>query len=563
MKKINIFSTDELMLQLQHHLNTDLMSHIPKSLQAKISTMDIKAFRKSEWFEYQQAPTDDFKKIYQCQNFLKRYIFEDDLFSQDYLRAKAKEDFLIDQENFGLPKDIPRSAEIMLDRARSISTKVLGQFDLVEFAELCKWGKRAAKGLPAKRAYLDVRSRSLTATSQQLPWYHFFCATDGLFRKSTKVPKVVDSVNYTTVPKSFKAVRGIAPDASFGGFLSQGLGTLIRNRLEESTPIRLSTAQDVHKKLAKQGSINGRLSTIDMSKASDSFTWDHIVRLVPESWLEVMQVVRVPNIEIDGVKRPLKSYMLMGSGHTFPLQTLLFYSLAKAVAELTDSRGPVRVFGDDIILPTKCVGTLMTILEWVGFTINREKSFYDGTFRESCGGDYYNGVDVRPAMPEGINVKGSSRKYAALGFKVANALLKRWSYHEIPSTIGFLYSALTTACPSGIPLGTPGVHAEDSCLLYDMGPYPLVKPVMTYKGWVPYITQRILVSKGSSRTPKSELPYLWQALRNAPDDFEFDKSLRPHPQSITPKFSKVLREARKGGVQQLVWKKTRRLFHSS
>ncbi len=38
----------------------------------------------------------------------------------------------------------------------------------------------------------------------------------------------------------------------------------------------------------------------------------------------------------------------------------------------------------------------MGALQLCGFTVNSSKSFTDGPFRESCGHDYYKGIDIRP-----------------------------------------------------------------------------------------------------------------------------------------------------------------------
>jgi hypothetical protein len=56
----------------------------------------------------------------------------------------------------------------------------------------------------------------------------------------------------------------------------------------------------------------------------------------------------------------------------------------------------VSVYGDDIIIPTYAYEHLIQLLTALGFVINRDKSFGTGAFRESCGADYYYGINVRP-----------------------------------------------------------------------------------------------------------------------------------------------------------------------
>jgi hypothetical protein len=60
--------------------------------------------------------------------------------------------------------------------------------------------------------------------------------------------------------------------------------------------------------------------------------------------------------------------------------------------------GMFSVFGDDIIVPAKAHEMTLRLLRILGFTPNLEKSFGSGTFRESCGHDYYCGYNVRPVF---------------------------------------------------------------------------------------------------------------------------------------------------------------------
>jgi hypothetical protein len=260
----------------------------------------------------------------------------------------------------------------------------------------------------------------------------------------------VDRIKVTSVPKSFKSARIIAPDTILGGFLSRGVGDMIRRRLEKETHIDLAKQQERHRRWARVASKTGHLATIDMSKASDSFTWRHIECLIPKSWHEALQCVRVPTAMVGNDLIPLTSFMLMGSGHTFPLQTLLFYALAEATRSLLQCRGKVSVYGDDIIVPIKMSRRFIVIMSELGFTINSEKSFYDYPdpdkpshtfFRESCGGDYKGGVDVRPYMPEcDLQSEGKvpATEYIAWCHKMINGLLDRWDSCEIPVTLTYL-----------------------------------------------------------------------------------------------------------------------------
>jgi len=54
----------------------------------------------------------------------------------------------------------------------------------------------------------------------------------------------------------------------------------------------------------------------------------------------------------------------------------------------------VRVFGDDLIVPKDCAGSVVDALHAFGLKVNPAKTFLTGNFRESCGVDAYAGHDV-------------------------------------------------------------------------------------------------------------------------------------------------------------------------
>jgi hypothetical protein len=398
-----------------------------------------------------------FKKFQQVRNFDKRIIWSGD----KPFEQLSKEAFIAFEESqkcFNLPEPMSRRASLVIHHAASICHSILGKFSYDEWFDSCSYGKRAAHKLPRSIAYLDERVYCSSGTQDQVTAFNACLARDlhllRAVREERRSRKVYENVKVTSVPKSFKAARIIAPDTILGGFLSRGLGDVIRRRLEKETHIDLALQQVRHRRYAQKASINGRLSTIDMSKASDSFVWRHIECLVPKDWHHALNCVRTASVEVNGRIVPLTSYMLMGSGHTFPLQTLLFYCLAEATRTLLCCKGRVSVYGDDIIVPTRMSNHFIAIMEEIGFVINSEKSFYDASdpdrpaqtfFRESCGGDFKGGVDVRPYMPEcDLQCDGNvpRNEYLAWCHKLINGLLDRWDVCEIPVTLGYILHAI-------------------------------------------------------------------------------------------------------------------------
>lgn len=394
-----------------------------------------------------------FKKFVQLMNFDKRVIWAEDRTFQD-LSEEAIAAFKDSQTTFLLPEPLTLRAQLVLQRAQKICAEILGEFDWDRWSRSCCFGKRAAVGLPAREAYLDTRFTRLSGTPTQLATFNYMLSRDihllRAVRKRCRQREVVDTISVTTVPKSFKAARVIAPDTILGGFLSRGLGDYIRKQLEAKTHIDLSKQQERHKRWIRTASKTGHLATIDMSKASDSFTWRHIELLVPKSWHHALEVCHANKCKVGDGVIPLASYMLMGSGHTFPLQTVLFYCLAEATRSLLKRRGKASVYGDDIIIPVRVASPFIVVMSELGFVVNSEKSFYDlpdpdrpsqTFFRESCGGDYKGGVDVRPYMPE-CNLQKSKdvprNFYIAWCHKMINGLLDRWDPCEVPLTLGYI-----------------------------------------------------------------------------------------------------------------------------
>jgi hypothetical protein len=478
---------------------------------------------RSIWSDADASPYIE-KVERQLKGFHKRLItFRDKSASELSLESIAQ--FFDNQKTFGfdaekVPKDLLR---IVVD----IVSGILGEFSLTEYTEQCAFGKRAAVLLPRRKAYLDNRVRSLNGTNEQIQWFQEIRARDiHLMRATRKALKshhfeVIDALKITTVPKSFKAARVIAPDSVIGGFLSRGLGNYIRQRLEASTHINLSLQQDRHKEWAKQASVTGNLSTLDMSKASDSFVWKHMELLVPKSWHPILKGVRLGKAQVSDVeKRDLTSYMLMGSGHTFPLQTLLFYAICEGTRRLCRRRGSVSVYGDDIIVPTSIAQECMFALSLFGFTINDDKSFFDKPdllhpsrtfFRESCGGDFKGGVDVRPFMPEDTYRKVSKMEYIATIHKIHNGLLRRWTIFEIERTMIFLHRHLYKVSRR---LNVVPLHETDEAGLHDNWALSylgteLTYPVLDKLGHTTYFALRKKVRR---RKQHDLYPYYWYRL---------------------------------------------------
>jgi hypothetical protein len=160
--------------------------------------------------------------------------------------------------------------------------------------------------------------------------------------------------------------------------------------------------QSVNGRHALYSSLDGRYATIDMKEASDRIS-DPLVQVLfgrKYKWFGCCRAQKY-HIREASLKLPdgdIHCYAPMGNATTFPVQSLIFWAICCASMQ---SRGlhqadSVFVFGDDLIVPTECAEFVINDLESFGLLVNRSKTFYRGSFRESCGVDAFKGMNVTP-----------------------------------------------------------------------------------------------------------------------------------------------------------------------
>jgi hypothetical protein len=192
------------------------------------------------------------------------------------------------------------------------------------------------------------------------------------------------------VPKDIRKPRTICMEPSYLGILQQFYMKMMYQELK-SHNIDLYN-QDTNRGLAMIGSITGEWGTIDLSNASDMVMVEHIKYLFPDFFSKVLLDLRSNCVDLpNGAILVQRKYAAMGSALTFPVETLLFASIAYAAGVKSDD---IYVYGDDIIVPSKHVNKVTKLLSKVGFVVNQGKTFSKGQFRESCGIFAYNGYNV-------------------------------------------------------------------------------------------------------------------------------------------------------------------------
>lgn len=201
---------------------------------------------------------------------------------------------------------------------------------------------------------------------------------------------------FTTVPKNSKIDRAICIEPHTNILLQKGVGRCIRDRLRKFG-LDLDTQADKNAVFARRGSIDGSYATIDLSNASDTIAWSTVFELFPREWFDVLDSLRSPATQMPSGRWLVnEKFSSMGNGFTFEMESLLFYAISLAVKQHYSIEGEVMSFGDDIIVPTHMAQELIEFLGFLGFSVNKEKTYLHGPFRESCGKDYFLGHNVRP-----------------------------------------------------------------------------------------------------------------------------------------------------------------------
>jgi len=218
-------------------------------------------------------------------------------------------------------------------------------------------------------------------------------------------------VKVILVPKTLKTPRVIAVEPTCMQYTQQGiLESLVRAIERDNILSKLIGFDDQgpNQDLARQGSLNGDLASLDLSEASDRVS-NQLVRAMSHQFPHLFEGLdatrsRKADVPGKGVLR-LSKFASMGSALCFPIEAVVFLTtillgiqdeLKRPLTrrDLLSLVGKVRVYGDDIIVPVEYVRSVVDKLQTFGFVVNVEKSFWTGKFRESCGKEYYDGVDV-------------------------------------------------------------------------------------------------------------------------------------------------------------------------
>lgn len=247
--------------------------------------------------------------------------------------------------------------------------------------------------------------------------------------------------------------RGICIEENETQWLQQGIKDTLYKHIESHPMTRGRVnfqLQDINRSLALKSSADSRLSTIDMSAASDMIGRDLVFQLFRDTkLLPFLDAVSTRIIEFPKDVRPgsmmAQKFAPMGSAVCFPIMAVVHFALVKAIIQLSRKRNArkqskhVYVYGDDILAPVEFTEDIFTHLPRFGMRLNKEKSFYKSSFRESCGLHAYKGHEITPVynnytLNDNTRTNDSTRLLSTLakealyhtyGFKLTSGTVRR------------------------------------------------------------------------------------------------------------------------------------------
>lgn len=415
----------------------------------------------------------DFPYVYMAKSLLSKAQFSKEYFDPKIARAKAVERFFLAEEQCRLTNrrlrrlrwdrcsQITHRWELnVLNRAADIVASVLGSPDYLKLLEQARFtsGSDSANPFGFTSEYhkymcrpevtRDALDLGLIFINSNPRWAANVAGSNSRwkegqpsYRPVSVVPsavKIVVGNKVSYVPKNAKTDRAIAVEPHLNVLIQRTVGISIKQRLKRFG-IDLELGQATNQDLAQLGSARGCLATVDLSMASDTVSRELVEWLVPTTWYRLMDSIR-SKVGLMGSQKILwEKFSSMGNGFTFELESLIFYSIIRAV--IPDDRWDaqkswIHVYGDDLIIPAEFSAEIIRALQFCGFETNIEKTFIDGPFRESCGKDYINGTNIRPFF-----IKETRRFNQRSLFKLANTirLYSGLDFHS-PSHLTWLHS---------------------------------------------------------------------------------------------------------------------------
>lgn len=402
--------------------------------------------------DYCAHDVEKFRLDYHATSFMKKFggLRDDSAASTAWEKFLASEQqCYVTNQAFnriaGFPAPPP---EAIMQRVIRVIRSVLGPVPSFErLFSLAHHGPGTVAGIKGRTVTQKLMQMSCTTTAFGLCLGTVSCVPDWINNcEVTLIP----GNEILMVPKTCLTDRTIAREPTFNVFFQLAVGDFLKQRLLSVAKIDLSD-QTRNQRKAREGSLTGRLATIDLASASDTLSYNVIRDCLPWDWFLLLDLLRSKRgtYSAESIKVDYEKFSSMGNGYTFELETLIFYAVAVAACqEKGVSSHDVSVYGDDIIVPCEVAPLVIDLLSQFGFRTNTDKTFFSGPFRESCGADYFDGVNVSPFRLRGwddigdfflfcnrLTALAREQHFGPVGSRLLG--LRDWLVARLPETLKF------------------------------------------------------------------------------------------------------------------------------
>lgn len=380
----------------------------------------------------------------------------------------------------------------LLNATRRKIEGILGSFNANEWVDSAYWGPGNTTSLRGQYVSVENKFQSETGITRDLhdfvaPWFSKAYPSWSAHLQSIGGFTAVIGNSIITVPKNSKTDRVIAVEPALNLWFQKGIGRMISRRISRMGSDLRTEVAEANQQLSRIGSLTGQLSTVDFSSASDSISSTIVRELLPPSWFTIMDLCRCKLGISDGSTLRWNKFSSMGNGFTFELETLIFHAAASAVADLVDSQfcedRVISVFGDDVVLNTRYYDTFSSFCEFLGFVVNKKKSFSSSYFRESCGAHWFDGLDCKP-----FYLKKRISNVQTV-YKLANGIRslahRRNSYYGCDRRFRYLWRHLFRRVPESLRFKIPFGYGDSGFIVN----FDEATPVLAKYGYEGYYTK--------------------------------------------------------------------------
>ncbi len=273
-------------------------------------------------------------------------------------------------------------------------------------------------------------------------------------------------VRVISVPKTLKEPRIIAVEPVCNQYTQQSILEMLVPAIQTHPLSRGSvnfTSQSPNQQLARIASEGVRnLATLDLSEASDRVLCSLVNDMLDglPNLREAVMACRSTRADVPGFGiKTLSKFASMGSALCFPIESMVFYTIMllgmhraqnirSSYSSILKMKDDVRVYGDDLICPVDMVQPIIDLLEAFGLKVNRNKSFWTGKFRESCGMDAYDGKCVTPTYVRESAPDGRQHGERIVSWtSLSNQLFMRGYWRAAQFCAGLVESVLKQKLP--------------------------------------------------------------------------------------------------------------------